>query len=54
MFDRLENVEQRYLRLEEELSNPEILANQKEYQKTTREHAEIASSGRDISALQES
>jgi peptide chain release factor 1 len=43
MFDRLENVEQRYLKLEEELSNPEILANQKEYQKTTREHAEIAS-----------
>jgi peptide chain release factor 1 len=43
MFDRLKNVEQRYLRIEEELSNPEILANQKEYQKTTREHAEIAS-----------
>jgi len=42
MFDRLENVEQRYLRLEEELSNPEILANQKEYQKTTREHSELA------------
>jgi peptide chain release factor 1 len=42
MFDRLEDVEQRFLRLEEELSNPEILANQREYQKTTREHAEIA------------
>lgn len=42
MFIRLESVEQRYLKLEEELSNPEILANQKEYQRTTRERAEIA------------
>jgi peptide chain release factor 1 len=42
MFDRLEDVEQRILKLEEELSNPEILSNQKEYQKTTREHSEIA------------
>jgi peptide chain release factor 1 len=42
MFDRLESVEQKFLRIEEELSNPEILANQKEYQKITREHSEIA------------
>jgi peptide chain release factor 1 len=42
MFIRLESVEQRYLKLEEELSNPDILANQKEYQRTTRERAEIA------------
>jgi peptide chain release factor 1 len=42
MFHRLDSVEERYLKLEQELSNPEILSNQKEYQKITREHAEIA------------
>lgn len=42
MFNRLKSVEERYLQLEEELSNAEILANQKEYQKVTREHAEIS------------
>lgn len=42
MFNRLESVEERYLKLEEELSNAEILGNQTEYQKVTREHAEIA------------
>ena len=42
MFHRLDSVEQRYLKLEQELSNPDILDNQKEYQKITREHAEIA------------
>ena len=42
MFNRLKSVEERYLQLEEALSNAEILANQKEYQKITREHAEIA------------
>jgi peptide chain release factor 1 len=42
MFNRLESVEQKYHQLEQELSNPDILANQKEYQKVTRERAEIA------------
>jgi len=42
MFNRLESVEEKYLQLEQELSKPEILANQKEYQKVTREHAEMA------------
>jgi peptide chain release factor 1 len=42
MFNRLKSVEERYLQLEEALSNAEILSDQKEYQKTTREHAEIA------------
>jgi len=42
MFNRLKSVEERYLQLEEELSNAEILANQKEYQKVTREHSEIS------------
>ena len=42
MFNRLESVEEKYLQLEQELSKPEILANQKEYQKVTREHAEMS------------
>ncbi|NLI81582.1 MAG: peptide chain release factor 1 [Deltaproteobacteria bacterium] len=42
MFDRLESVEERFLKLEEELGKPEILANQKEYQKLARERSEIA------------
>jgi len=42
MFNRLESVEEKYLQLEQELSKPGILANQKEYQKVTREHAEMA------------
>jgi len=42
MFDRLASVEQKFLQLEQELSKPEILANQKEYQKIAREHAEMA------------
>ncbi len=42
MFKRLESVEERYLQLEQELSEPEILDNQKEYQKVTREHADLA------------
>ncbi len=42
MFNRLESVEQKYLELEQELSIPDILANQKEYQRITREHAEMA------------
>jgi peptide chain release factor 1 len=42
MFKRLESVEQRYLQLEQELSEPELLDNQKEYQKVTREHADLA------------
>lgn len=42
MFDRLESVEQRFVQLEEILSRPETLADQKLYQQTAREHAEIA------------
>jgi len=42
MFDRLESVEEKYRKLEEDLSNPEILANQKEYRRIARERAEIA------------
>lgn len=42
MFDRLESVEERFQKLEEELGNPEILANQKEYQRLAKERSEIA------------
>jgi peptide chain release factor 1 len=43
MFDRLESVEQKFRKLEEDLGNPALLANQREYQKVAREHAEMAS-----------
>ncbi|MFZ2444923.1 MAG: peptide chain release factor 1 [Syntrophobacteraceae bacterium] len=42
MFDRLESVVQKFQRLEEELGNPELLSNQKEYQQVARERSEIA------------
>ncbi len=43
MFDRLESVEDKYRRLEEDLGNPGLLNNQKEYQRIVKEHSEIAS-----------
>jgi len=43
MFDRLESVEEKFRKLESDLSNPDLLANQKEYQKVVREHSEVAS-----------
>ncbi len=42
MFERLESVEEKFRKLEEELGNPELLTNQKEYQKVAKEHSEIA------------
>ena len=42
MFERMESVEQKFRRLEEDLSNPQLLANQQDYQKVVREHAEVA------------
>jgi peptide chain release factor 1 len=42
MFERLESVEERYKKLEEDLSNHDVLSNQKEYQKIAREHSELA------------
>jgi peptide chain release factor 1 len=41
MFDRLESVEQKFYKLEQDLSNPQLLANPAEYQKVAREHAEV-------------
>lgn len=42
MFSRLDSVAEKFRKLEEDLGNPDLLANQKEYQKLAREHAEIA------------
>ena len=42
MFERLESVEEKFRKLEEELGNPELLGNQKEYQKAAKEHSDIA------------
>lgn len=42
MFDRLESVAEKFRNLESDLSNPELLTNQKEYQKVVKEHSEIA------------
>ncbi|SPJ15998.1 peptide chain release factor RF-1 [Syntrophobacter sp. SbD2] len=42
MFDRLESVAQRFHKLEEDLGNPDLLSNQKEYQQVARERSELA------------
>ncbi len=41
MFDKLENLETRYLELEKALSNPATLADQREYQRLAKEHADL-------------
>ena len=41
MFQKLEEVEKRYDELSEKISSPEIIANQAEWQKYVKEHAEI-------------
>ncbi len=41
MFDKLENLETRYLELEKALSDPAILADQREYQRLAKEHADL-------------
>jgi len=42
MFDRLESVVQKFQKLEEDLGNPDLLNNQKEYQQVAKERAELA------------
>ncbi len=42
MFDRLESVVQKFEKLEEDMGNPELLSNQKEYQQVARDRAELA------------
>jgi peptide chain release factor 1 len=41
MFDKLEGVEQRYIQLEQRLSDPAVIANRDAYQKAVREHSEL-------------
>lgn len=41
MFDKLENVEKRYEELNQKISDPEVIANQSEWQKLMKEHADI-------------
>lgn len=42
MFDRLESVVRKFQKLEEDLGNPDLLSNQKEYQQVVKERSEIA------------
>src|SRR5512139_1438456 len=44
MFDKLQGIEERYLQLEQALSDPQTIANQREYQRLAREHSELAPS----------
>ncbi len=41
MFDKLENVEKRYEELNLKIADPEVIANQSEWQKLMKEHADI-------------
>ena len=41
MFDKLESVEKRYEELTKMISDPEIIANQAEWQKLIKEHSNI-------------
>ena len=42
MFDKLESVVQKFQKLEEDLGNPDLLNNQREYQQVVKERAELA------------
>jgi peptide chain release factor 1 len=42
MLEKLQNLENEYLNLEQELSNPEIIQNHTEYLKLTRRHKELS------------
>jgi peptide chain release factor 1 len=42
MFEKLESVAQRFHKLEEDLGNPDLLSNQKEYQQVAKERSELA------------
>ncbi|MCH5185539.1 MAG: peptide chain release factor 1 [Oscillospiraceae bacterium] len=41
MFDKLKTLEEKYISLTQKISDPEIIANQSEWQKYCREHAEL-------------
>ncbi|MCX7822456.1 MAG: peptide chain release factor 1 [Syntrophobacterales bacterium] len=42
MFDRLNAVEDKFLKIEQAMSNPEVIGRPQEYQRLVKEHAEIA------------
>jgi len=42
MFDKLHGIEERYLQLEQALSDPQTFANPKEYQRLAKDHSELA------------
>lgn len=42
MFERLDAVEDKFVRIEQAMSNPEVIGRPQEYQKLVKEHAEIA------------
>ena len=41
MYEKLEGVEQRYIELEQQLSDPAVIANRDAYQKAVREHSDL-------------
>jgi len=41
MYDKLEGVEQRYIELEQRLSDPTVIANRDAYQRAVREHSDL-------------
>jgi peptide chain release factor 1 len=41
MFDRLEQLEDRYKELEADLSDPKLVSDQQRYQKTTKQHRDM-------------
>jgi peptide chain release factor 1 len=42
MFERLESVEEKFLEVEKDLSDPELLASPQDYQRVAKEHADMA------------
>jgi len=42
MFEKLQGIEERYFQLEQALSDPQTIANPKEYQRLAKEHSELA------------
>jgi peptide chain release factor 1 len=44
MFDKLQGIEERYIQLEQALSDPQTIANPREYRRLAKEHSELAPS----------
>ena len=41
MFDKLDAIKDKYLRLEEQLSDPEVIADQKRFRKLNKEYSDL-------------